>query len=220
MDAAAEWGLVALLGALVGVGELVSRYRDAPGRALWTLPALIYVALNAVAGLVALALATPITQGQSPIARVLIAGFGAMAVLRSSVFVVRSGEQDVAVGPSSLLQIVIGAADRAVDRHRARVRASAVAAVMNGVVFKRAYASLPTYCLALMQNLPPEDQQQLGRQIKALQDDPMNEDAKVLALGLALMNAVGEDVLLAAVTSLGPHLRGEQEDEPSLGAGP
>jgi hypothetical protein len=34
VDTATEAGLVALLGALVGVGELVSRYCDAPGRVL------------------------------------------------------------------------------------------------------------------------------------------------------------------------------------------
>src|ERR1022692_2742599 len=47
---------VALLGALVGGAELVSRYRDAPHAALYTRPALVYVALNLPASVLALAL--------------------------------------------------------------------------------------------------------------------------------------------------------------------
>jgi hypothetical protein len=42
MDAAfLDYAIVAVLGALVGSGELISRYRDAPAGALRTGPALI-----------------------------------------------------------------------------------------------------------------------------------------------------------------------------------
>lgn len=40
--------LVAILGMGVGIGELISRYRDAPARAIRTRPAYLYVALNAL----------------------------------------------------------------------------------------------------------------------------------------------------------------------------
>jgi hypothetical protein len=53
---AGDWIVVGPLGALVGVGELVSRYRDAPARALASLPAVLYVGLNVVAAVTALAL--------------------------------------------------------------------------------------------------------------------------------------------------------------------
>jgi hypothetical protein len=47
---------VALLGALIGSAELVLRHRDAPPATLYTRPGLIYVALNVVAPVLALAL--------------------------------------------------------------------------------------------------------------------------------------------------------------------
>ena len=50
-----EWDLVvvALLGACVGGGELASRYRDEPTKAIFTRPAMLYIALNAVAAMAA-----------------------------------------------------------------------------------------------------------------------------------------------------------------------
>ena len=73
----------------------------------------------------------------------LVAGFGAMAFLRSAVFVVRAGDQDVGVGPSGFLQVVLNATDRAVDRRRAGARAHEVARAMSGVSFEKAAEALP-----------------------------------------------------------------------------
>ena len=49
-----DYAIVAALGALVGSGELVSRYRDAPAGALRTWPALFYTLINMAASIVAL----------------------------------------------------------------------------------------------------------------------------------------------------------------------
>jgi hypothetical protein len=58
-----------------------------------------------------------------------------------------------------------------------------------------------------MQNLPKEDQDQFGRQLAALRTAQMDDQTKLLALGLAIINTVGEDVLLAAVSSLDSRIR-------------
>jgi hypothetical protein len=130
-----------------------------------------------------------------------------MAVFRSALFIVRVGDQDVGVGPSSLLQVVLSAADSAVDRLRARSRAQTVSRIMRDVAFAKAHTALPTLCLALMQNLPAEEQEQFGNQVKLLRDDTsMEEYVKVLALGLAVMNVMGQDVLEAAVNTLGTEI--------------
>jgi hypothetical protein len=62
---------------------------------------------------------------------------------------------------------------------------------MKGVDFEKAKKSLPLYCLGLMQNMPPEDQQTLKQAIDTLD----SSDAGPLLLGLELMNVVGIDVL-------------------------
>jgi hypothetical protein len=99
-----DYLVAALLGALVGGTELVSRYRDAPQSALLSRPAWLYVFLNASASALALWLA--------------------MALFRTSLFTVRAGDRDVGVGPGSLLQTLRDAVDREVDRARGQARGS------------------------------------------------------------------------------------------------
>lgn len=108
-----DFAAVAILGALVGGGELVSRYRDAPARALYNWPAAIYVALNIAASVAALELIRiydwkfGVTAGGEALrwTRVAVAGVGAMGLFRTSLFTVHAGDRDIGVGPSSFLQI-------------------------------------------------------------------------------------------------------------------
>ena len=170
---ALDYLAAALLGGLVGAGELSSRYRDAPGRATlrWT--------------------------------QTLVAGIGAMALFRSSLFTVRAGDRDIAVGPGSFLQIFRDGADRAVDRVRAQARGDIVAKLMTGLSYGKAFEGLPTYCLALMQNVPEDEKIRLAQSLDALdKDESIGESIKVRILGLHLMNVVGPNVLNGAVNSL------------------
>src|ERR687888_262558 len=195
-----DYLLVVCLGSLVGMGELIARYRDAPIQAVLTVSAFVYTAVNGIASAAALILIRIFDWdfGHSGDAKrliqVLVAGFGAMALFRSSLFIVRAGDQDVGVGPSSFLQVILAAADRSVDRVRAKGRAAAVGDVMRNVSFAKALVALPAFCLALMQNVSAEDQNALGRDVDALRSVQMDERAKVLNLGLILMNLVGPHV--------------------------
>jgi hypothetical protein len=159
-----DWAAAAVLGGAVGLSELISRYKDHPGAAIRTWPAGVYIAINGVASAGALGLIQVNGWfGASRWTQILMAGVSAMAFFRTSLFVVRAGDRDVGVGPSGFLQIFLGAADRAVDRQRAAARSDAVAKVMKGIDYDKAKGALPEYCLALMQNVPDEDQQALGR---------------------------------------------------------
>jgi hypothetical protein len=206
-----DYLVVIAMGAAVGLAELVSRYRDAPGRSVLKLPAFLYVGVNAGAAAAALALIRLFgwtfnigAEGDERVrwTQVLLAGLGSMALFRSSLFVVRAGGQDIGVGFSSFLAIVLSAADREVDRVRAQARAKAVDRIMRDVSFDKAADALTTHCLALMQNLSEEDQRAVARQVAELKTSSMDEDVKALSLGLLLMNVVGEHVLAAAVGSL------------------
>jgi len=209
-----DYAVVLALGGLVGAAELVARYRDAPARAIRSQPALFYVTVNAAAAAAALGLVRAFDwqfgmEGAEEVrwTQVLVAGFGAMALFRSSLFVVRAGDQDVAVGPQSVLQIILTAADRSVDRLRGGARARRVASIMQGVSYDLAKDALPVLCLALMQNVPAEEQKALGLSLGALeQNTNIGPAAKILPLGLALMNVVGEDVLAGAVDTLRPQI--------------
>ena len=207
-----DWPAVAALGGVVGASELISRYKDDPGAAIRTWPAILYIAINSGASVGALGLihANGWFSG-SPWTQILMAGVSAMAFFRTSLFVVRAGDRDVGVGPSGFLQIFLAAADRAVDRRRAKARSDAVAGVMKGIDFDKALEALPPFCLALMQNVSPEDQQALRRAVDALGEQGGEPSVKVLLLGIELMNVVGVDVLTMAVKSLGDQIRSAPE---------
>jgi hypothetical protein len=200
--------VVGAFGAAVGIGELVARYRDEPVKAMRSWAAFVYVAVNALASVAALAIiktfgwfgAEPPTA-QSNLNQVLIAGFGALAVFRSSLFVVRVGSDDVGIGPVAFLQVILGASDRGVDRKRGVDRAPKVAQIMAGLKFDEISQSFPLYAMALLQNVDPADAQELGDRIARLRDSEMSDKLKVLNVGLITMNVVGEDVLAAAASA-------------------
>lgn len=213
---------VAFVGFLVGVTELVSRYRDNPARALLNFPAVLYVLFNVAAAVLALFLIRDVFQWKFnfdnvpenltkiKVVGILVAGLGAMAFFRSSLFVFRVGDKDVPLGPGIVLQVLLDVTDRAVDRSRAHPRAEIVSKIMQGIDFSSAQAALPTYCFALMQNVSAEEQANFGRQISQLGAASMSPTVKVLTLGLALMNLVGDAVLRAAVESLKAEIKPPQ----------
>jgi hypothetical protein len=206
---------VFVLGALVGIGELVARYRDEPTRAITTRPAMLYVAVNGLASLFALVAIVTFNWRPSATAsneelrllRIIAAGFGALALFRTSLFVVRVGSTDVGVGPIAFLQIILGATDRGVDRKRASDRANRVVRIMGDLDFETVYKALPAFAIMLMQNLTLEDQKAIGDQVTALAEAQTDAKAKVLNLGLLLMNFVGEEVLDDAVTGIKGQLK-------------
>ncbi len=199
--------IAALLGGVVGASEIVSRYRDAPESAVKTIPAKFYVVLNALASLAALGLIHHNHWFGDRWVQVMMAGVSSMAFFRSSLFLVRAGDKDIGVGPSGFLQIFLTAADREVDRIRAKARSGDVGEIMKPVNYVKAFPVLPPYCLALMQNVSPEDQQGLARDLKTLDERQIDPTVKAQLLGLALINVVGVDVLKAAVTALGDQIR-------------
>lgn len=202
-----DYLVAALLGALVGGTELVSRYRDAPQSALFSRPAWLYILLNVAASALALWLARvygwtfDATGPSQRWTQVFVAGIGAMALFRTSL-TVRAGDHDVAVGPGSLLQTLRDAADREVDRARAHARNIAVASLLQGVDFEKASKTLVPYCLALMQNVSDAEQKGLIDAVETLAGGPMDNAIKGRILGLHLMKVVGPVVLTAAVEAL------------------
>jgi hypothetical protein len=201
--------IACLVGALVGTAELASRYRDRPASLLGAPGAWVYVLLNAAASGVALLLIRTFdwrfgatTADSVDAIQVLVASVSALALFRSSLLTVRIGGQDVAVGPSTLLATLLTVADRSADRIRARDRSRQVTEIMAGVSFTKAQAALPTFCLALMQNVPPQEQHDLAIAVDALRAGQMTDVQRTYALGLLLMNLVGPDVLTHAVDAL------------------
>lgn len=204
--------IVAWFSGCVAYAELVSRYHDSPARLFGALATPLYLLLNIAAGVAALLIVLKlqvVAHTQAPrLYAILLAGFGAIAFFRSSLFTVRIGETDVGVGPSALLHSLLGAADRIIDRDQAQGRATDVAGIMREVDFDKAQASLPSLCFALVENITPTDQEGVGTQIKRLATSAdISLDQKAIILGVYLIRMVGADVLDLAVQALGAEIR-------------
>jgi hypothetical protein len=199
-----------LLGASVGTAELLSRYRDAPSFVLLSPPGIGYIAINAGASLAAMGIVRAFDWrfGASGNAvattQVLMAGFGAMALFRSSLLTVKAGNADVGIGPSSVLSIMMAASDRSADRLRAADRAGRVTKIMEDVSYEKAADALPTVAIALMQNLSPADAAALRVELESLKNNKrLPNRTRALLLGLKITDVVSTHVLQGAKDSLG-----------------
>ncbi|HEY4112935.1 MAG TPA: hypothetical protein VGM17_02645 [Rhizomicrobium sp.] len=199
---------------LVGYSELLSRYKDSPLRLFQTPATITYVLVNVAAGIVALdiirilhVLQPAAHQPPDPalwLKQTLLASFGAIAFFRTSLFTIRISGSDVGIGPSAMLQALLNAADRMVDRDQAKTRAAAVKAVLANVDYQLARAPLPALCIVLMQNPEAADQDEMKRQIDALdRRQDIGDDSKMLLLGVYLIRIVGTSVLQRSVEALG-----------------
>lgn len=209
--------LVVAIGGGVGAAELVSRYKDRPDSAIRTTPALFYVSLNALASVAALYLiyvwraklgfadkdGNWLTDAGTLVQAVLLAGFSSLLFFRTNLFKLRVGDSDLAVGPSIVLDSLLAAADRAVDRVMAEPRANFVHKIMKEVSFEKAAVILPGHCLALMQNVSSAESQRIAGVVNQLRaDKEMPDKIKSLNLGLAILTVVGPKVLETAVKFL------------------
>lgn len=198
---------VAALGSLVAVAELIARYRDDPAGALISLPAVLYVLVNAVAAIGALYLILEFgwTFGANTetvtLTQVLTAGFGSAALFRSSLFNVTAGDQVIGIGPSAVLNVILAAADRAVDRQRALTRSELAAEIMADFSFARSADALAHAVSATMQNITAEEAKVIEQVISALRDpkrDSLPDPVKAYVFGMCLLTVTGPQVLRAA----------------------
>jgi hypothetical protein len=206
-----DYTAVALFGLVAGAAEIVSRYRDAPWTAVRRFPGIVYLSINALAGMGGLLAveALDLRFGFQPgeqlrWARVLVAGFSSVALFRSSLFTIRAGEKDVPIGPAAALQAILATLDRDVDRKQASDRDRFVESLAEDIGGEpNRLRFLGAYCLGLMQNVPAGEQNQLREQITTvIQDKKLTPRERLLLVCLQLLAVVGHDVLAKAINRL------------------
>jgi len=84
---------------------------------------------------------------------------------------------------------------------------------MEGISYDKASHGLTTYCLALMQNVPDEEQAALSKSLDLLKSADIDPAIKVRILALNLLNVVGPNVLIAAIESLRKKIAEEEKQE-------
>lgn len=202
-----QYAITGAIAGLVGLAEILARYKSDPLYSLKQPPAWVYVIVNAGAGVLALVLVRAFgwTFGQTTnvtLWRILVAGFGAVALFRSSLFVTKVGGSDVNVGPSLVLQAILDTFDRYVDRKSAREISKILTAnELTGLNPAAVMTVLPVLCLTLMQNFSSSDQALLGAALNAIQtDDALGSDAKMRAVVIQLAKYLGPDLVKGVLT--------------------
>jgi hypothetical protein len=199
--------LAALLGGLLGLSELMNRYRDAPFSALRNWATVLFSAINVFASVATLAvvqqtdlvkLPASLGPGAQAATQIVIAGIGAMAILRIGISVQVSSET-VSISLATLLRPLLRAADNEVDRARAAHKLDVTRELMFSLDAAKALDELPPLCLSLMRSVSEEEEKELADYVKGVRQENLRDEVKLINLGAALLNIVGETVLRNAV---------------------
>ncbi|WP_200234492.1 hypothetical protein [Thiohalocapsa halophila] len=210
-----DYTACAAIGVFVGTAELLQRYSYPPLEIAKTVSAPIYIALNGFASFAGLFLMDYFNFSfgldlETDGAKIFVAGFSSMVVLRGAVMTVRANEQDYNVGPGIVADVFLQRADRAFDQERASSHGPQVAEIMENIDFRKAKADLPPICLALMQNLPLSSQGTLKDEVKLISDGAsafQTPKTEAILLGLTLAKYTGLEVLRQAIDMLGDKIR-------------
>jgi len=206
--------VAACCGVSVGAAEIVSRYRDEPLQAAGSSFGLVYLLFN---GAMSLSLFVLVTRYRKDLGfaedlnlfwRAMLAGFGASALLRTRLAVVRgSDNKDISIGPDLVIKTLLSMLDQYVDRERASRRYQLVWQL---VPVMKALGDFPTVAQKLavslfaLQNLEPERREEIGKLIQQYQDkQDVSPEAKLEALGFLLLTLAGERLIQEVVQNAG-----------------
>ncbi|HEV2688666.1 MAG TPA: hypothetical protein VGV35_08935 [Bryobacteraceae bacterium] len=136
--------------------------------------------------------------------RSIVAGFGAMVVMRSKLFNFKTeGGEDYAIGPDAVLSTFLSSVDRKIDRYRSLRRQK--------IVFDKAAeiknpADAPSFLrtsLASYQNLGAGEKRDLDAAIKQIvEDTKLDPKLKLIAISFGLLNVCGEKNFSAVMEQL------------------
>lgn len=211
------WVGAGVIGMAVGFAELVARYRDAPWRAALSMPGCFYIAANGLAALSALYLISSFPESfqrpKTDTGLALMAGTGAMVAIRSKLFTIHQASgPDVAFGPAFLVDTLLAAVNREVDRGRALARIQKVArkaAALKGCRYENANDFLIA-SLAAFQNMDADVTKKLAEQLQALVDDPkLNrkpDEIRFWIAGYSILTEFGDQTFDAVFGALTDYL--------------
>lgn len=169
------WGyfLATSFGAATGVSEIITRYRDEPLLATVNRHGLSYAGINGALSAAAFALLSRYStssfrrraatgcSGRSG------AGFGAMVVMRSKLFIFRSDDgTDYPIGPAIVMESFLRMLDRKIDRYRASRRQARVFSAMSDITDFQTSAGYLSASLLSFQNLSVQEKTEIAAVIK------------------------------------------------------
>lgn len=190
-----------LLGMATAFAEIISKFRDEPIKALRTPHALLYHLLNGAVAAFALktlvVFSGPewIADGQAQLKSVLAAGLGSMLIMRSKLFNIKVGGEDVSFGPEQIVKIYFRFMEAAIDRFRAQDRIDFVTSKLGNIRATKVFEYAETMLLA-SQAFEEKAKAECLDAIKALNTGTykdLPEKLRSYRLGFLLLDNMGED---------------------------
>lgn len=214
--------LAAGFGGIVGASELISRYRDAPMQAVRSPAGVTYVLTNGVVSGLTFGLLSRYSSALFPgladdaLLRSIVAGFGAMAVLRSKFFTLRTARgEDISIGPDAAVTAILDAADRGVDRARAARRLALVFARSSQITRPAAGPDFLEISIAALQNLSSDDRTIFVERMKTVVESPYPDTLKLQAICYTLISLTGEQNFADIMTNLQAYIDRLPPEEPA-----
>lgn len=193
-----------LCGALVGITEIASRYRDEQMKAITSPDGLIYILFNGVISTFALILIFHYKHApafaalkDNLVAAAMAAGFGATAIMRTRLAVIKgSDNKDISIGPDIVINMLLALIDKRIDRWRAARRVEIVYNHFDKITALGTVDNASQYLLSSLvafQNLADMDKKQLTDLIQSNKDSKYSVNVQLAAIGFLFLTVVGEE---------------------------
>lgn len=214
-----------LLGMTTALAEVIGKFSDEPIKSLGTPHAVAYLLFNGLIAAFALHVlmiyGTAVATAQDQLKAVIVAGLGSMLIMRSKLFNIKVGGEDVAFGPDQIIKVFLRFMEAEIDRVRAQTRIDLVRAHMSDIDFDR----VRNYSMTMLQAalaLDDKARQACEDGIRKVTEMPLGADDRQLKayhLGFILLNTMGENFLAKVFDRAPPEwkLRAPIRDTPVPG---
>lgn len=192
--------LAFLLGSILGMAEIISRYRDEPLKAMRSSYGFFYILFNGIISFLGffLILRYPDVFGvaNDRLKTAFVAGFGAMVVMRSRIAVIKGPDnKEISIGPDYAVNAFLQLIDTNIDRFRAARRQEIVIANLSNIRSFGSFDEAAKYLFASLlafQHLDDALKSQLNAIVSEYDKQILPIDIKYLAIGFVFLTIVGE----------------------------
>ena len=138
---------------------------------------------------------------------IIIAGFGGMMILRSSIFSIKQNNKDVEIGFATIVQTLLDIIDKKINHNIAAKRVCDIHEIMEDVNFEFAKIELPALCIEFIDYFTDEDSKNLRNKITEIdKDSNLSDINKSLQLGREIAKYCDTEILRRVIKKL-PHIK-------------
>ena len=213
--------VVFLFGSFWGFAELLQRYKEWKyiyGKNTEKEESVLgyvisYILLNGVVSIIAFLLIKFFNKedisiiNSFEIQNIIIAGFGGMMILRSSIFSIKQNNKNIEIGLATVVQIFLDTIDRKIKNNMAARRVCDIHEIMKEIDFEVAKKELPALCMEFIDNFSDEDKKNMLNKIYEIDTDiNLSNVNKSLQLGREIARYCDTEILKRVIKKL-PHIK-------------